>query len=113
MLFVQAFGQKAKAPHECKQNDERRRQKRRAIIDSGQQTTNGRAEDKANAREATDQAKVFAAFLRLGNVRNIGKEDTKVAAGQTIDDAAHKENPDGAAKTKEQVAKRRAKQANE
>src|SRR5579859_7157182 len=113
MLFAQALRQEEEAPDKIEQNNARPHQKGRAIIDRCQQAADAGAEDKANAADSAKDAKVLSTILRLGNIGDIGKEHTKVAPGQPIDDAAQEEQPERATQAKEQVTDRRAKQTDE
>src|SRR5436190_1072370 len=107
MLLAQALRQKEVAPDDVEQDDGGCHEKRHAVIDSRQQPTNGRTNHEADARCAPNDAEVLAALLRLGNIGDIAKKDTKVATGQPIDDAAQEEYPERTSQAKEQVANRR------
>jgi hypothetical protein len=112
-LFTQALRQEEEAPGDIEQDDPGSDDKWRAVVDIRQQAADAGADDEASARDSAHHTKVLAALLWLSDIRDIGQEHAKVAAGQAIDDTAQEEDPERATQAKEQVTDRRAQQADE
>src|SRR6185437_12546874 len=90
-----------------------RQEERRLQAEPRHEAADGWPGDEANAADGRESAKELAALLWLGDISDIGEQDAEIATCQAVDDAPQEEDPQCAAKAKEQVADSRAKQADD
>ncbi len=93
-FLCERFGQEEKDREQVQQGQSRRDKSRDTVAGTAQQAADSRSDDEAQTKSRTDQSQALRPVAFISDIGNISLGHGDIASGQTIQEAAEKENTD-------------------
>src|SRR5581483_529021 len=108
-----AARQEEECTENCAEGHGRSGQDRSFIAPLREETSNGRADEKAESERDSDQRERFCTIFGFGDIADVGLGDGEIAGGCAVNGSRQKEQPDVARKSKDQETGKRSGLADE